>query len=109
MVIKEMENKKNNVITKTLLKEIFKQKEILGTLKAIINSTGDAISVVNEKGIHTIVNEAYTKLIGLTEKDVIGKSYNVDIAEGESMHMKVLKTRQPVHGVKMRVGLIKKY
>lgn len=103
-----MENKKNNVITKTLLKEIFKQKEILGTLKAIINSTGDAISVVNEKGIHTIVNEAYTKLIGLTEKDVIGKSYNVDIAEGESMHMKVLQTRQPVHGVKMRVGPNKK-
>lgn len=103
-----MESKKNNVTTSTLMKEIFKQKEILSTLKAIINSTGDAISVVDEKGIHTIVNEAYTKLIGLTEKDVIGKSYNVDIAEGESMHMKVLKTKQPVHGVKMKVGPNKK-
>lgn len=103
-----METKKNNIINKTLLKEILKQKEILSTLKAIINSTGDAISVVNEKGIHTIVNEAYTRLIGLTENDVLGKSSNVDIAEGESMHLKVLRTRQPVHGVRMKVGPAKK-
>lgn len=95
-------------INDSLLKEISKQKEILSTLKAIINSTDDAISVVNEKGIHTLVNDAYTRLIGLTEKDVLGKSSNVDIAEGESMHMKVLKTGQPVHGVRMKVGPNKK-
>jgi PAS domain S-box-containing protein len=100
--------KKNNIINKFLLREIHKQKEVLSTLKAIINSTGDAISVVNEKGIHTLVNDAYTRLIGLTEKDVIGKSSNVDIAEGESMHMKVLKTRKAVHGVRMKVGPTKK-
>ncbi len=91
-----------------LLLVIKKQKEILSTLKAIINSTDDAISVVNEKGIHTLVNDAYTRLIGLTEQDVLGKSSNIDIAEGESMHMKVLKTRQSVHGVKMKVGPNKK-
>lgn len=100
--------KKNNIINKFLLREIHKQKEIQSTLKAIINSTGDAISVVNEKGIHTLVNDAYTRLIGLTEKDVIGKSSNVDIAEGESMHMKVLRTKKPVYGVRMKVGPNKK-
>ena len=102
-----MKNKKNN-INASLLKEIHKQKEILSTLKAIINSTDDAISVVDEKGIHTLVNDAYTRLIGLTEDDVLGKSSNIDIAEGESMHMKVLKTRKPVHGVRMKVGPNKK-
>lgn len=99
------ESKKNN---DSLLREIDKQKEILMTLKAIINFTDDAISVVNERGIHTIVNDAYTRLIGLTEKDVLGKSSSVDIAEGESMHLKVLKTRQPVRGVRMKVGPNKK-
>ncbi len=102
-----MKKKKHNV-EESLRKEIHKQKEILSTLKAIINSTDDAISVVNEHGIHTLVNDAYTRLIGLTEQDVVGKSSNVDIAEGESMHMKVLRTRQPVHGVRMKVGPNKK-
>lgn len=104
---KEIKDKKST-INESLLKEIHKQKEILSTLKAVINSTEDAISVVNEQGIHTIVNDAYTRLIGLTEKDVLGKSSNVDIAEGESMHMKVLQTRQSVHGVRMKVGPNKK-
>jgi len=95
-------------INKELLQVIKKQKEILSTLKAIINSTDDAISVVDEKGIHTLVNDAYTRIIGFTETDVLGKSSNIDIAEGESMHMKVLKTRQAVHGVRMKVGPNKK-
>jgi len=99
---------KNGDINKELLLVIKKQKEILSTLKAIINSTDDAISVVNEKGIHTLVNDAYTRLIGLTEQDVLGESSNIDIAEGESMHMKVLRTKQSVHGVKMKVGPNKK-
>jgi len=103
-----MVQRKADQINSTLLQEIKKQKEILSTLKAIINATDDAISVVNEKGIHTLVNDAYTRLVGLTEKDVLGKSFNIDIAEGESMHMKVLKTRKPVHGVRMKLGPNKK-
>ena len=58
--------------------------------------------------MHTLVNDAYTRLIWFTEKDVIGKSSNVDTAEEESMHKKVLKTRKTVYGVKMKVGPIKK-
>lgn len=87
------------------LKEITKQKEIQSTLKSIIHSTDDAISVVDEKGLHTIINPAYTRLTGLTEEDVLGKSPTIDIADGgESMHLKVLRTGKPVHGVRMRVG-----
>jgi len=39
---------------------------------------------------------------------VIGKPATIDISEGESMHMKVLKTRKPVRGVRMKVGVRKK-
>ncbi|MDP4128327.1 MAG: sigma 54-interacting transcriptional regulator [Bacillota bacterium] len=73
-------------------------------LTAIINSTQDAISVVDENGLGILINPAYTHLTGLTEEDVIGKPPTVDIAEGESMHIKVLRTRQPVKGVSMKVG-----
>ncbi len=88
-----------------LIKEFATQKEIQSTLKAIIYSTDDAISVVDENGLHTIINPAYTRLTGLTEEDVLGKPPTIDIAdEGESMHLKVLRTKKPVHGVRMRVG-----
>jgi len=87
------------------IKEFAEQKEIQSTLKAIIRSTDDAISVVGEKGLHTIINPAYTRLTGLTEEDVLGKPPTIDIANGgESMHLKVLRTKKPVHGVRMRVG-----
>jgi len=87
------------------LQKIFKQKGIQSTLMAIIHSTDDAISVVDENGLHTIINPAYTRLTGLTEEDVLGKPPTIDIPdEGESMHLKVLRTRKPVHGVRMRVG-----
>jgi len=87
------------------IKEFATQKEIQSTLKAIIRSTDDAISVVDENGLHNIINPAYTRLTGLTEEDVLGKPPTIDIAdEGESMHLKVLRTKKPVHGVRMRVG-----
>ncbi len=87
------------------IKEFAKQKEIQSTLEAIIRSTDDVISVVDEKGLHTIINPAYTRLTGLIEEDVLGKPPTIDIADGgESMHLKVLRTKKPVHGVRMRVG-----
>jgi len=91
------------------LQEIAIQKEIQSTLKAIIRSTDDAISVVDENGLQTIINPAYTRLTGLTEKDVLGKPPTTDIADGrESMLLKVLKTKKPVHNVRMRVGPTRK-
>jgi PAS domain S-box-containing protein len=84
--------------------EIASLKEVQQLLKAIINSTQDAISVVNKEGKGILINPAYTRLTGLVEKDVLGKPPTVDIAEGESMHLKVLETGKPVHGAVMKVG-----
>ncbi|WP_231705894.1 PAS domain-containing protein, partial [Effusibacillus lacus] len=87
-----------------LVAEVTNLKEIQSLLSAIINSTQDAISVVDERGHGLLINPAYTRLTGLTQNEVIGKPATVDIAEGESMHMRVLKTGQPVRGVQMKVG-----
>jgi len=83
-------------------------KEIKKMLEAIIQSSDEAISVVDENGLGLMINPAYTRLTGLSEDDVLGKPATVDIYEGESMHLKVLKTRQAVRGVPMKVGEHKK-
>jgi PAS domain S-box-containing protein len=73
-------------------------------LWTIINSIQDAISVVDENGIGILFNKAYCRLTGLRETDVLNKPASVDIAEGESVHMKVLESGQPIKGVPMKVG-----
>ena len=92
----------------SLSAEVSKLKEMRVMLSAIIESTQDAISAVDEKGLGILINRAYTRLTGLTEEDVIGKPATVDIAEGESMHMQVLKTNKAVTGVRLKVGPKKK-
>jgi len=87
-----------------LAAEVTNLKEIQLLLEAVIQSTQDAISVVDKNGIGLLINPAYTRLTGLPPEQVIGKPAEVDIAEGESMHMRVLKTRQPVKNVPMKVG-----
>ncbi|MBI5074005.1 MAG: sigma-54-dependent transcriptional regulator [Nitrospirae bacterium] len=77
-------------------------------LEAVLDSTSDAISVADGSGNNIIVNPAYTRITGLPPEAVIGKHATVDIAEGESMHMQVLKTGKPVKNVHMRVGPAKK-
>lgn len=83
-------------------------KSVQSLLEAIINSTEDAISVVDETGMGIMINPAYTRLTGLSSEDVLNKPADVDIYEGESMHMKVLKTKKPVRGVHMKVGPYRK-
>lgn len=73
-------------------------------LEAIIQSSDEAISVVDEHGNGIMINRAYTRLTGLTHDEVVGKPATADISEGESMHFKVLQTRKPVRGVRMKVG-----
>ncbi len=87
-----------------LAEEITNLKEIRMMLEAIIHSSEEAISVVDEHGNGILINPAYTRITGLSEEEVIGKPATADIAEGESMHMQVLKTRKPVRGVRMKVG-----
>ena len=79
-------------------------KEVRLMLEAIIESTQDAISVVDADGNTILVNRAYTRLTGFPEEDVLGKPAATDIAEGESIHMKVLGSRRPLAGMKIKVG-----
>lgn len=87
-----------------LAEEITNLKEMQSMLAAIFNATQDAISVVDQKGMGVMINPAYTRITGLSEKDVIGKPATVDIAEGESLHMQVIKTKKPVKGALLKVG-----
>ena len=89
---------------KDLAEEITNLKEMQSMLQAIFHSTQDAISVVDENGIGVMINPAYTKLTGLSDKDILGKICTVDIAEGDSIHLQVLKTRQPVKNARLKVG-----
>ncbi|NYE04951.1 PAS domain S-box-containing protein [Bacillus niacini] len=91
-----------------LAEEITDLKEIQTMLQAIIHSSDDAISVVDENGRGLLINPAYTRLTGLTQEQVIGHPATADISEGDSMHMKVLQTRRAVRGVPMRVGANKR-
>ncbi|MCM3675512.1 sigma-54-dependent Fis family transcriptional regulator [Peribacillus simplex] len=87
-----------------LAEQITDLKEIQTMLQAIIQSSDEAISVVDDQGRGLLINPAYTRITGLTKTQVIGKPASIDIYEGESMHMKVLQTKKPVRGVNMRVG-----
>ncbi|PGZ96425.1 sigma-54-dependent Fis family transcriptional regulator [Bacillus pseudomycoides] len=87
-----------------LAEEVTNLKEVQTLLEAIIHSSEEAISVVDEQGRGLVINPAYTKLTGLSEEDIIGKPATTDIVEGESMHMKVLRTRRAVRGIHMKIG-----
>ncbi|CDQ17877.1 PAS domain S-box-containing protein [Halobacillus karajensis] len=91
-----------------LAEEITDLKEVKTMLEAIIHSSDEAITVVDENGSGLMINPAYTRITGLTEEEIVGKPATVDISEGESMHMKVLRTRRAVRGVRMKVGPSKK-
>ncbi|ARK31379.1 Arginine utilization regulatory protein RocR [Halalkalibacter krulwichiae] len=79
-------------------------KSIQVMLEAIIHSSSDAISVVDEEGNGLLINPAYTKLTGLPPDKVIGHPATADISEGESMHLQVLETGKAVRGVPLKVG-----
>ncbi|WP_051569139.1 sigma-54 interaction domain-containing protein [Alkaliphilus transvaalensis] len=87
-----------------LTDEIYKLKEIQSLLEAIFNSTQDAITVCDEKGIHVLINPAYTRLTGLSRSEIIGKPAAADIVEGESIHMEVLRTKKPIKNARLKVG-----
>jgi PAS domain S-box-containing protein len=77
-------------------------------LEAVIDATDDAISVADEKGNTIMVNSAYTRITGLPPEAVLNKPVTVDIAEGDSMHLQILRTGKPVRNVRMKVGPGKK-
>lgn len=87
-----------------LSRQIDRLKEMQSLLEGILHSTQDAISVCDENGIHVLINPAYTRLTGLSEKEIIGKPVTVDIVDGESIHLQVLKTKHPVSNARLSVG-----
>lgn len=93
---------------KELAAEITNLKEMRSMLEAIFNATQDAISVVDQNGNGVMINPAYTRITGYSEKDILGKPATVDIAEGESLHIKVIKTKKPVKGALLKVGHARK-
>lgn len=92
-----------------LAEKVTNLKQMRSMLEAIINSTQDAISVVDEKGRGILINPAYSKLTGYYEEDIIGKLSTVDLGDdGKSIHMEVLDKQKPVTGIKFNVGLSKR-
>ncbi|HOK49132.1 MAG TPA: sigma 54-interacting transcriptional regulator [Sedimentibacter sp.] len=87
-----------------MVKISFNSIDYQGLLEAVFLATQDAISVVDEKGEHILVNPAYTKITGIEYDEIIGKNAYYDIEEGEeSVHMKVLSTRKPVENTKLKL------
>ncbi len=87
-----------------LAEEITNLREIRIMWQAIFESTQDAISVVDEKGVHVSVNHAYTHVTGLPQNEVIGNPCTVDIAAGESIHLRVLREGRAIRGARLKVG-----
>lgn len=69
-------------------------------LKAIMESSAEGISVVNEAGEVFLINNVFKKLANLSNKNVIGKPLTDEIFDGENVHKKVLQTRRPVRDVR---------
>ena len=87
-----------------LSRQIDRLKEMQSLLEGILHSTQDAISVCDENGIHVIINPAYTRLTGLSQEEIIGKPVTVDIVDGESIHLRVLKEKKPISNARLTVG-----
>jgi PAS domain S-box-containing protein len=95
----------NNTGQSTLLNDA---KDSMALLQAVIDSLSDAVSVVDEKGKGIMINRAYTRITGMTKEQVLNKPATVDIAEGESVHLKVLETGKAIKGVRMKVGPLRR-
>lgn len=93
---------------RALADRITSLSNVRSLLEAVIESTSDAISVADENGNNLIVNPAYTRITGLPKEAVLNKPATVDIAEGQSMHLKVLETGKPVRNVRLKVGPARK-
>lgn len=92
----------------TLMDQVADLGTARNLLEAMIESMEIAISVADENGKNIMVNTAYVRLTGLPREAVVGKHITVDIAEGESMHQKVLSTGKPIHNMRMKIGRDKK-
>jgi PAS domain S-box-containing protein len=89
---------------KALTGQLRTARELRELSEAIIRCSQEAISIGDANGNTVLVNPAYTRLMGLSEAQVIGRPVTADIAEGESVHLRVLRTRKAIRGARLRVG-----
>ncbi len=82
-------------------KQLNNLNEYKSLLQAVFSAVQDAISVVDTKGYHIMVNPAYTKVTGISAEEIMGKYAKYDLKEGDSLHLKVLKTKKPVKNTKI--------
>jgi PAS domain S-box-containing protein len=82
-------------------KQLNNLNEYKSLLQAVFSAVQDAISVVDTKGYHIMVNPAYTKVTGISTEEIIGKYADYDLKKGDSLHLKVLKTKKPVRNTKI--------
>jgi PAS domain S-box-containing protein len=87
-----------------LAAEIRTLQDVRELFQAIIRCSQEAISVADENGNTVMVNPAYTALMGLSEEQVLNRPVTVDIAEGESVHLRVLRTGKPIKAARLKVG-----
>jgi PAS domain S-box-containing protein len=83
-------------------------QELRELSEAIIRCSQEAISVADEEGNYVLVNPAYSQLMGLTEEQVLHRPVTIDIAQGESVHLRVLRTRKPIKAARLTVGPLQK-
>jgi PAS domain S-box-containing protein len=95
-------------------------KETQLMLRAILNTTKDAVSVVDENGIYITVNKVFCELHDLKEEEIIGKNHrSLSVDTDSSIHERVLRSKVPfgkqffnipnqrdhiIHGVPITVG-----
>jgi len=84
-------------------KQLSSLNEYKSLLQAVFEAVQDAISVVDEYGNHIMVNPAYTRITGIEADEIYGKPAGFDIKQGESIHLKVLRTRRPVSNTRMAI------
>ncbi|WP_242392366.1 sigma-54 interaction domain-containing protein [Anaeromyxobacter oryzisoli] len=89
---------------RALAGELHTVRDLRELSEAIVRCSQEAISISDAAGRTVLVNPAYTKLMGLTEAEVLGRPVTADIAEGESVHLRVLRTREAIRGARLRVG-----
>ena len=71
-------------------------------LSSILYSINEGILVADANTVVRFINPAYTRITGVTEKDIIGKPVG-EVRPG-AMLPTVIKTGQPMSGVKRQVG-----
>lgn len=71
---------------KRVTKELEAEKHISEVLKTILDNAYDGIVVVDDKGMITMLNDAYAQYLGIDKDDAIGK-HVTEVIEGTRMHI----------------------